>query len=72
MLLFYVNDIVVASANLPHIHWFKKALVGVFKVKDLGKTQKILGIQVIHNHKMRTLHLNQTHYMNKILKDFHM
>jgi len=44
----------------------------MFKVKNLKKIQKILNIQVIHNCKMRTLHLNQIHYINKILKNFHM
>jgi len=72
MLLLYVNNIVVTSANLLHILWFKQALVNMFKVKNLRKTQKILNIQVIHNCKMRTLCLNQTHYMNKILKNLHM
>jgi len=46
--------------------------MSMFKVKNLKKTQKILSIQVIHNYKMRTLHLNQTHYINKILKNLHM
>jgi len=44
----------------------------MFKVKNLRKTQKILDIQVTHNCKMRTLHLNQTHYMDKVLKNLHM
>jgi len=72
MLLLYVNNIVVTSTNLLHILWFKQALVGMFKVKNLRKTQKILDIWVIHNCKMRTLCLNQTHYINKILKNLHM
>jgi len=44
MLLLYVNNIVVTSANLLHILWFKQALADMFKVKDLRKTQKILDI----------------------------
>jgi len=72
MLLLYVNDIVITSANLLHILWFKQALADMFKVKNLEKTQKILSIQVIHNCKMRILCLNQTHYVNKILKNLHM
>jgi len=44
----------------------------MFKVKNLREIQKILDIQVIHNCKMRILHLNQTHYINKILKNLHM
>ncbi len=72
MLLLYVNNIVMTSANLPHILWFKQALVSVFKVKNLRETQKILDIWVTHNHKMRTLCLNQIHYVNKVLKNLHM
>jgi len=72
MLLLYVNDIVMTSTNLLHILWFKQALTDMFKVKNLKKTQKILDIQVIHNCKMKTLCLNQTHYVNKILKNLHM
>ncbi len=43
----------------------------MFKVKNLRKIQKILDIQIIYNCKMRTLCLNQTHYMNKILKNLY-
>ncbi len=46
--------------------------MNVFKIKNLKKTQKILSIQVIYNCKMRTLCLNQTHYVNKILKNLYM
>jgi len=44
MLLLYVNNIVMTSANLSHILWFKQALVNMFKVKNLRETQKILDI----------------------------
>jgi len=71
MLLFYVNDIVVISTNLLYVYWFKQALVHVFKVKNLKKMKKILDIQVTYNHKWRTLHLNQIHYVNKILKNLY-
>ena len=44
MLLLYVDDIVVASAAILAVIWFKQSLAAAFKVKDLGETQKILGI----------------------------
>lgn len=72
MLLLYVDDIVIASAKLTNVLWFKKALADVFKVKDLGETQKILGIQVTRNRKRKTLRLDQTHYVDKVLRDLHM
>lgn len=71
MLLLYINDIIVTSANLLHVFWFKKVFVKMFKIKNLKKTQKILSIWVTHNYKKKTLHLNQTHHVNKMLKDFH-
>ncbi len=43
----------------------------MFKIKNLRKIQKILNILIIYNFKMRTLHLNQTHYINKILKNLY-
>ena len=67
-----MNDIIVTSADLLNVFWFKKTLAGVFKVKDLGETQKILDIWVTHNCKRQTLCLNQIHYMNKVLRNLHM
>lgn len=72
MLLLYVDDIIVASAALPNILWFKNTLANAFKVKDLGETQKILGIQITRDRKQRTLRMDQTHYVDKILRDLHM
>ena len=44
MLLLYVDDIVVTSAAISAVIWFKQSLAAAFKVKDLGEMQKILGI----------------------------
>ena len=44
MLLLYVDDIVMASAAISAVIWFKQSLATAFKVKDLRETQKILGI----------------------------
>ena len=71
MLLLYINNIIVTSATLTNIFWFKKMLMRIFKVKNLREIQKVLDIQVTHNCKRRTLHLNQTHYINKVLKNLH-
>ena len=44
MLLLYVDDIVIASAAISAVTWFKQSLAAAFKVKDLREMQKILGI----------------------------
>ncbi len=72
MLLLYVDDIIVASSGLPNVLWFKKSLGSLFKIKDLGETQKILGIRITRDRKKRTLRMDQTHYVDKVLRDLHM
>ena len=72
MLLLYVDDIVIVSAAISVITWFKQSLAAAFKVKNLRKMQKILDIWIICNHKRWTLCMNQTHYVEKMLQDFHM
>ena len=72
MLLLYVDDIVIVSAAISVIIWFKQSLAAAFKVKDLKEMQKILDIQITCNCKRWTLHMNQTHYVEKMLQDFHM
>ena len=72
MLLLYVNDIVLVSAAISVIIWFKQSLVTAFKVKNLRETQKILDIWIICNCKRWTLCMNQTHYIKKMLQDFNM
>ena len=72
MLLLYVDDIVVASAAISAVIWFKQSLAAAFKVKDLGETQKILGIRITRDRKRRTLRMDQTHYVEKVLRDLHM
>ena len=72
MLLLYVDDIVIVSAAISAVTWFKQSLAAAFKVKNLKEMQKILDIQIIHNCKRQTLHMNQTHYVKKMLQDFYM
>ena len=72
MLLLYVDDIVIVSAAISAVTWFKQSLAAAFKVKNLRKMQKILDIWIICNCKRQTLCMNQTHYVKKMLQDFHM
>ena len=67
MLLLYVNDIVMTFTATSAVTWFKKSFAAVFKVKNLRKTQKILDIWIICDCKRQTLHVNQIHYVKKVL-----
>ena len=51
MLLAYVDDIVIASYHLNDILWFKGALHGIFKIKDLGEIAQVLSIRITRDRK---------------------
>lgn len=50
----------------------KQSLSKEFKIIDLGEISNYLGIQIIRNRKGRSIHINQTTYINKVLKKFGM
>lgn len=70
--LVYVDDIAVAAPTTEPIQWFKREFGKVFKIKDLGEVQKILGVRVTRDRRNRTLRLDQTHYVKDVLEKFHM
>ena len=63
----YVNDMVIAAKELSSISWFKKKLSKIFKTKDLGEINKVLGIKIIRDRKNRILTIDQLRYINKVL-----
>ena len=67
-MLVYVNDIVIVTKKLTKVQWFKIKITETYKTKNLGEIKKILGIKVIRNRKKRTITLNQTAYVDKIIK----
>ena len=72
IVLVYVDDILSASPNTEPIKWFKREFAKVFKIKDLGELQKILGVEVIRDRANRKITLNQKTYIQKVLKGFDM
>ena len=72
MVLLYVNDILIASKQLNNILWFKSEFWKIFKIKNLREMKKILGINITCNRKVRTLCMNQSHYLNNVLEQLDM
>jgi hypothetical protein len=66
-LLVYVDDILLACKSLDHIQWFKDAFGMIFKIKDLGEVEKVLGVKVSRDRVSGTLRLDQTHYAREVL-----
>ena len=66
----YVDDILVFSTSIEQVEMTKEFLSSSFSMKDLGEADVILSIKIIkHN---GGLMLNQSHYIEKILKRFNM
>ncbi|KAE8671264.1 Detected protein of unknown function [Hibiscus syriacus] len=72
ILLLYVDDMLVAGPNKDHIEELKAQLAREFEMKDLGSTNKILGMQIHRDRSNRKIWLSQKNYLKKILSRFNM
>jgi len=72
ILLFYVDDMLIAGANLEEINNLKKQLSSEFKMKDLGATKQILRMKINKDKQGGTLQLSQAEYIRKELQRFNM
>ncbi|KAE8706560.1 hypothetical protein F3Y22_tig00110392pilonHSYRG00195 [Hibiscus syriacus] len=72
ILLLYVDDMLVAGPNKDHIEELKEELAREFEMKDLGSTNKILGMQIHRDRSNRKIWLSQKNYLKKILSRFSM
>ena len=69
-ILLYVDDLVIASADLDEIGHVKLQLAASFDMKDLGNLHYFLGIEVIHTPK--GILIGQRHYVMSMLFKFGM
>ena len=49
LVLVYVDDMVVAAAEMRSVRWFKEELGKAFQITNLGELKHILGIRVQHD-----------------------
>ncbi|POM64196.1 Retrotransposon Tca5 Polyprotein [Phytophthora palmivora] len=66
----YVDDLLVSCADEADADEVEKALSKHFKVKSLGDTKFILGMEVQYNRQEGTLLLKQTQFIARMLKNF--
>lgn len=71
-LLLYVDDMLLISDNAEEIKILKHKLSFEFDMKDIGKTRRILGMEIIRNIISRVLSLKQSSYLEKVLFNFSM
>jgi hypothetical protein len=62
----YVDDLIITRSNMKNIDRFKKEMVVVFRMRDLGLLTYYLGIEVQQNGK--GISLCQESYAKKILE----
>jgi hypothetical protein len=68
----HVDDFLLISADDFKIDQILKILSESFKIKDLGKVSRFLGVDIKYDEQRRTLTLNQARYIDDILQRFGM
>lgn len=66
-LVVYVDDLLLAANSQKFMDNIKQHIGSVFKTKDLGSVQYILGIEILHDCAKHTISLSQCQYVKKIL-----
>ena len=72
IMLVFIDDITITSKDHAQIVWVKESLAKVFKLKDLGPTNFLLGIQINYDRKKCTIAFSQHQYIVDILNRFNM
>ena len=72
ILIIYVDDIILAGNCLMKLEEVKRHFSMVFKIKDLGEPVNYLGMKINRDREAHIIRLNQTEYIDKVLKRFKM
>ena len=66
----YVDDLLIACSELTVLKDTKRELSSRFKMKDLGESRIILGMDIVRDRPKRTLSLSQGRYARKVVDRF--
>lgn len=72
LIALYVDDLLIACSNMETLQITKKKLCKKFRMKDLGESHVILGMDIVRDHSNRTLMLCQSRYAEKVINRFGM
>ncbi|GAA0142614.1 transmembrane signal receptor [Lithospermum erythrorhizon] len=72
ILLLYVDDMLIVGKNIAMINDLKTKLSTTFEMKDWGKAEHILGMQITRDRNKKKLWLSQEQYILKVLQRFNM
>ena len=65
-----VDDMIIGARTSKKINQVKEVLKKAFKIKERGKAEFILGIEINHNRSSRTLMIKETRYIDDVVKQF--
>ncbi|MGZ8926642.1 MAG: reverse transcriptase domain-containing protein, partial [Nitrososphaeraceae archaeon] len=70
----FVDDIIVSYDTADEVQWLKikSNITQKYKIKEMGDAKFILGIRIIRDRDNKTLKLDQSAYIDKILNKFDM
>ncbi|KDR64885.1 hypothetical protein GALMADRAFT_82563 [Galerina marginata CBS 339.88] len=68
----FVDDITLASKSKEALDNFVVELAKHFKLRDLGETKFLLGVEITRNREKRKLYLSQRQYIINKLEEFNM
>eukprot|EP00742_Colponemidia_sp_Colp-10_P002552 GILJ01002727.1.p2 GENE.GILJ01002727.1~~GILJ01002727.1.p2 ORF type:complete len:509 (+),score=47.37 GILJ01002727.1:627-2153(+) len=68
----YVDDLLLVTNSVSELNETREHLKSKFDMKDLGEAKYILGIEILRNRPRRSLTLNQSKYIQDMLKKFGM
>lgn len=71
-LVLYVDDMLITANNLIKLNEIVQKLSTEFKMKDLGSVSRFMGLNISIDNQQKSLKIDQTHYINKILLKFDM
>ncbi len=72
MIVIYVNDLIFTRFNFAAIFWLKNALNKRFEINDLNSCIYYLDIMIFKNRRLKQLILNQSIYVEQMLRDHEM
>jgi hypothetical protein len=72
ILVLYVDDMLIVAKNQANVDQLKAQLSAEFKMKNLGKAKRILGMDIDRDIKRGKLWLTQTKYIERIVIRFNM
>ena len=62
----YVDDSLLATNSTKSIERMIKDIKGSFKIQDLGEPDCLLGIKIMQNRELRTIHIPQPSFIDTI------